>query len=349
MDTSIILRELTEKDGPALAGLSFSSSDEGSIRYTANYQMDAVQAINAIHQDVTGVVALEGNTRLVGIGLVRFGSCYFEEKLHPFALLGNLIVHPDYRRRGLATRIAQWRIDQAVARLGKETLILANVQLGNTASVRTVQKWARQLSGPFLYFPLTTRPDRPAQPPGIAFQALEELDYSGFACGLNTFYQGYNLFQPVTPQSLEKAVSHSPFSSPVRRLYVALGPNGEPVAGLSAFEEYRLKTMEIRGIPLPLRIINRWVKLVPPNGTVRQVYLDRIWFSPGYTHAAQCLIEHMRWHWHGKISNLSVFFDPRSPLRALFKPKPWHLATRSSLAVCAPQEMDPSRLVCPIY
>jgi predicted N-acetyltransferase YhbS len=349
MDSSITLRALSDQDGPAMAGLSFSSSDEGSIRYTANYQMDAVQAIKAIHPEVAGVVALEGNTRVIGIGLVRYGTCVFEGDTYPFAMLGNLIVHPDYRRRGLATRIASWRIDQAVSRFGQDTLILANIQSGNAASLHTVQKWSRQISGPFLYYPLTTRPDRPMQPPGVAFQALELPDLSAFACGLNTFYQGFNLFQPVTAQSLEDATRHSPFITPVRRLYVALGPYGEPVAGLSAFEEFRLKTMEIRGIPLPLRIINNWVKLVPQDGNVRQVYLDRIWFSPGYAHAAQCLIQHMRWHWHGKISNLSVFFDPRGPLCNLFNPKPWQLATRSSIAVCAPRAMDLNRLVCPIY
>jgi predicted N-acetyltransferase YhbS len=349
MESRVVLRVLTDQDGPALAGLSFSSSDEGSIRYTANYQMDAVQAIKAIHQDVTGVVALEGNTRLVGIGLVRFGRCNFEGEVHPYALLGNLIVHPDFRRQGLATRIGRWRIEQAVQQHGQDTVILANIQHGNSASLRTVNKWARQVLGPFLYYPLKTYPARPAQPPGIAFQAMEGADYSAFARGLNEFYQAFNLYQPVTPESLEHTIRRSPFTSPVRRLFVALGPNGEPVAGLAAFEEFRLKTMEIRGVPLPLRLINRWVRLVPPDGAVRQVYLDRIWYLPGYVQAARCLVEHMRWHWHGRISNLSVFFDPRGPLREIFPTYPWHITTRSGIAVCAPSEMDPQRFVCPIY
>jgi predicted N-acetyltransferase YhbS len=349
MESRIILRALTDQDGPALAGLSFSSSDEGSIRYTANYQMDAVKAIKAIHRDVTGVVAIEGDTRLVGIGLVRFGNCLFEGDVHPFALLGNLIVHPDFRRQGLATRIAQWRIDQAIGRFGKDTIILANFQHGNTASIRTVRKWAHQISGPYLYLPLTTRPNRPTQPAGIAFQAIEDDHFPAFAEGLNTFYRDYNLYQPVTARSLENLTRQSPFPTSMRHLFIAINSKGELVAGLSAFEEYRLKIMEIRGIPLPLRLINKLVKLVPPDGAVRQIYMDQIWFHPGYAHAARCLVEHMRWHWHGRVSNLSVFFDPRSPIQEIFKPQPWKMATQSSLAVCAPEKMNPQRLVCPIY
>jgi GNAT superfamily N-acetyltransferase len=349
MDSRIVLRALTDQDGPALAGLSFSSSDEGSIRYTANYRMDAVQAIKAIHRDMAGVVALEGDTRLIGIGLVRFGECLYEGEIHPFALLGNLIVHPDYRKQGLATRLAQWRIDLAIDRFGKDTIILANFQHGNVASNRTVRKWARQVCGPYLYFPLTTRPDRPKQLAGFAFQALENRDLPAYTEGLNFFYQDYNLYQPVSAHSLEQIIRESPFSTPIRHLFTALDSTGEPVAGLSVFEEYRLKIMEIRGIPLSIRVINKIIKMVPPDGAVRQIYMDRIWFRPGFARAARCLVEHMRWHWHDRVSNLSVFFDPRSSLHEIFNPQPWKMTTRSSLAICAPQEIDPHRLVCPIY
>lgn len=349
MESGLSLQALTDQDGPAFAGLSFSSADEGRVHYAANYQADAVEAIRAIHGDVAGVVAREGNTRLVGIGLVRFGRCTYEAEERPFALLSNLIVHPDFRQRGLATRLADWRVNLARERYGERVVILANLQYGNRASVNTVKKWARQVHGPFYYQLLKTRATRPEQPPGIAVRALEEDEYQAFALGLDEFYSGHNLYQPASALDLRRLCQDSPFQTPVRRLYVALNAHGELIAGVAAFEEYRLKVLEIRGLPPGLALVNRVLKILPADGAARQVYLDRIWYRPGYDRAARCLIEHMRWLWHGKASNLSAYFDSRSPLRSLLALSPLRLITPSRLAILADQEMDPKRLVCPIY
>src|SRR5512133_1744028 len=96
MKAAITFRPLTEKDGPAFAGLSYSCEDEGRIHYAANYKIDAVQAVRALHgDDMQGVAACaRSSQRLVGVGLIRFGQCLYEGELLPFALLGNLIVHP---------------------------------------------------------------------------------------------------------------------------------------------------------------------------------------------------------------------------------------------------------------
>jgi GNAT superfamily N-acetyltransferase len=342
------LRELTGDDGPGLAGLSFSSSDEGLIRYAANYQIDAVQAIQAIHGNVQGVVACTG-PRVLGVALVRFGVCRYEGRERPFALFGNLVVHPDFRGQGLATRMTRWRVDLAHRRLGEEAVLLANFQAGNTPSLKIVRRWARQIAGPFAYLPLRVRERPPAALPGVTFREAAPHEIPAFVDGLADFYQDYNLFQPLAPEALAGLVRRSPFEAPVRRLFVAAGRDGRLLAGLAALEEYRLKWMEVRQVSRLLRLLASFVRILPPDGAVRQVYLDRVWFRPGQPEAARRLVETLRWEYRQRASNLSVFFDPRGRLRELFGPRPWSVRTRSSLAVAGPEPLELNHLVCPIY
>src|SRR5512133_983824 len=117
MSSNVTFRPLTARDGPALAGLSFSSPDGGEINYASNYQIDAVRALEALHGDMEGVAASgRDQNRLVGTGLVRFGHCHFEGEIRPFGLIGNVIVHPDYRGQGLARQIVDCLLDRVKAR-----------------------------------------------------------------------------------------------------------------------------------------------------------------------------------------------------------------------------------------
>jgi GNAT superfamily N-acetyltransferase len=52
-----------------------------------------------------------------------------------YAVLDSLKVHPDYRRRGIARRLTDRRLERATELGGDEVVIVAYIQAGNTASL----------------------------------------------------------------------------------------------------------------------------------------------------------------------------------------------------------------------
>lgn len=343
----IILRELTDQDGPSLAGLSFYNQGEGLIRFSSCYKIDPIQAIRAMNGDVHGVVACNG-AHILGVGLVRFGTCRLADQERPFAFLGDLFVHPEFRRQGLATQITRWRITHAHHQLGEQVLLLANIQRGNPASLRSVQQWAHEISSPLIRLPLRMRDDPPALLPGLTVREAEPGEIPEFIEGLTDSNHDYNLFQPLTLDQLTAQVQHSPLPVPIRHLYVAVDRSGRITAGLVALDEFRLKQMNIRIVPAPLRLLSDLMHLTLPSGTVRQVSLDRLWYRPGQATAARCLIETLRWQYREEASNLSIGFDPRSRIADLFTLRPWSMLAHSHLAIGKSGQFNPARPICSI-
>jgi GNAT superfamily N-acetyltransferase len=355
---AVMLRTLTEQDGPALAGLSYSSPDSGSVRYAANYRVDAFQAVKALHGDMEGVAAwASGSRRLVGVGLLRFGACQFQGEARPFALLGNLIVHPDYRGKGLASDLVQWQVGRARERLDGAGVLLANYQYGNRSTEYLFTRWMGQVLGPLVYYPLPTLASPPQPPerrrgaasPGLWAGPLGENEFEAFVDGLNTFYQEHTFHQVFTPDLLLDLVQRSPFDSPFRHAYTVVDGRGHLLAGLVAMEEYRIKEMEIRGLPRTLALMNNLLHFLPRDGAVREVYLDHIWYLPGHAAAARHLVDMVRWIWAARATNVSALFDPRGPLAAVFPTRPWSITARTMVSVHGPGVADPRRFIKAVY
>ncbi len=346
----IVLRSLKEQDGPALAGLSYSAADGGFIHYAANYQIDAFQAIQALHGDMEGVAACaRDGYRLIGMGLVRFGRCQFEDEMYPFAMLGNLIVHPDYRGQGLAAQLVQWQVEKARERCGDNMLMVTNFQAGNRISRRIYTRWLDQDAGMLMYLPQRNLPSAPPGLPGIAAGPLDEAEVESFAESHNAFYAGNNFYQPLTGKGLLELCQRTPFQSPFRHAYVAIDKSGRLLAGLVVMDEYRLKQMEIRGLPGPIQALNNAFGIIPKDGMVREVYLDHIWFRPGEERAARLLVDTVRWIWANRATNVSALIDPNGPLRGVFPGFPWTAMARTHMLFQAPCKMSAGRAVCPIF
>ena len=75
------------------------------------------------------------------VDLANFDQCRIEGGMIPSALFNTLMVHPDFRRQGVARRLSEWRMEQARLRLGDKGVMMADIQMGNKASDRTVKKW----------------------------------------------------------------------------------------------------------------------------------------------------------------------------------------------------------------
>lgn len=366
---NIVVRPLTEMDGPALAGLTFSVDDAGLIRYTANYQVDAIRAVQAIGGHAEGMVATLGDSgRLIGLELVRYGRCWYEGQERPYAMLGNLIVHPNYRRQGIGTRICNTLLETANARLdamsqaeygGAPGVAFTNYQERNPAVQRILARIPSATVGPVLYRPLTVLTKAPRPLEGISAGPIEDEELAQFAAGHNAFYQDYNLALMETPERLkallERDILPASGTRPegrIRHAYAAFDRSGQQVAGLVAFEQYRVRQLEIRGLPGVLQLMNLVSPVVPQDGMMREIYLDHVWFAPGAHDAATHLIDTVRWIWHGTANNVSIYLDPRSPVGRLFSLKPWDIAAHTRVAVQLRAGLpapDQRRLISPIY
>ena len=147
MTTSLTLRPMTPDDGPAFSRLLLAAPDTGRITFTLHYLGDPWESLRARQgDDFLGVVAeIPGHEELVGAGLIRFGRMQLEGRIYPFAYLNTLVVHPDFRRQGIATALVRWRVGAARERLGEDAVIWAHIQQGNVGSVRTVTKFLPQM------------------------------------------------------------------------------------------------------------------------------------------------------------------------------------------------------------
>lgn len=348
-EKTITLRPITASEGPAIAALSAASADGGRIRFTPVYQVDPWRALQALHPDLLGVAAWSADCDSpVGIGLIQFGQCQYEGMLRPYALLNTLIVHPAYRRRGIASRLAQWRIEQVRQRYGDNVVLLANIQSGNSASERTAARWLKQTAGPLTYLPLKTRAAPPQPLPGVRVRALRPAEYGLFAEALNHFYADTNLFSPESAESLAHWVQTTPLDTPIRSLLVAVDAQDRPLAGMAVNEDFRLRQVRLVKMPLSIRLINQVLRLIPSDGIMREASASRIWRLPGQEQAARYLVDSALYQWHDQATSLAFSFDARGALGRLFPPSALQPTTKLNLAVNGPVPLSTERPVCPI-
>lgn len=338
---------MTSSDSQALARLVEQSPDGGRITFSPRYHLPLYDIYTAHGSDAV-VAEVEGVPGLVGAARVSYGECQFERSTHLYALLSSLTVHPDHRRKGIATALAQWRIERAVEKGGTETIILADIQSGNVGSTANAKKWANQISGHVVTSPIPMRSKPPKPLDGIVVREAMPDELEAIAQQLNTFYLDYNFYRPQTAETLHTWLQDSPFETPINHYLVAVDRSNRLLAGIGLREAWRLMTLYVEKVPLPVRLANMVLKVVPPDNEMRNLEADKLWFAPGQLEAARHLWQTTRWEWRERGSGLLVNVDPRSPIPQVLQNPAWMPTTSVSLAVRAPVPMSESRLLYPL-
>jgi GNAT superfamily N-acetyltransferase len=348
MQPEISLRQLIPSDGEAYAALVANSPDTGRISTAQHYNLDAYQALKAIHGNFTGVVAEHsGFQGFVGAGLIRFGECQYEGEIRPYAFLNTLVVHPDFRRRGIASQLAKWRLEYARNKIGPDGIIWAIIQRGNIGSELTARKWQGQfLQDRILLIPLRPRMNPPQIIRDYRISALPTNQSHRVSGQLNNFYQSFNMFTPRSKIELEGWSVASPFNESFRHFLIVLNANDEKVAGLVLTETYKLRYLQIVKAPFMARMANRILHVVPSDYIMREINLSHIWFAQGQIKAARYLLETVRWEWRNKASSFIIWIDPICPFIDLFNLRPWTLKTETSIVLQSKIKMSEDK---PVY
>lgn len=343
MPDSFALRPMTAADGEVVRHLMEDDPDSGSMQITARFVLNPVLAWRALKPDMEGAVAVAPDGRVLGTATVSFEDVQYNGRVIPSAYLENLKVHHTARGQGIATALAQWRVGQAKARFGGgDGVILTTTSTDNVASLNTMKKWASQFYSPLVVSIRPTLARAPSLPMGLSARKAAPDEYTRLAEESNRFYAAYQLYAPLSAERLNALIGGAP---DVYAYYTVTDASGMPVAGALAVLRAAVVYDQIRNMPTPLRLANGILRIVPPDGRLRALEINSLWHTR--PDAARYLWRTLRYLYREQASTVTVVFDPRSPLAAIFRIRPWHMPKLELVtALHGPEPMDTTRPVC---
>jgi len=345
---SFSLRPLLPEDSHKYGKLIEESPDTGAVRVSQRFEIDPHEAVINVHPGSVGVVAeTPGYNGLIGAGLVRLGRVQWEGQDVPYALLNTLVVHSDFRRRGVASQLAKWREEHALQHFGGEDgVTFAIIQKNNIGSELTAKNWMRQfLSDRLVVIPMKMRSKPPVKMSEYVVIEISPNEMEEAVAGQNRFYKNFNLYPTETAESLSHWRSETPFDTPYHHYFVVTDRSGNILGGLGLTEYYKLRKLIATHIPPMLEFLNIFLKALPKDRIMRELGMSRIWFADGHFKAAQYLFETMRWEWRDKATSIMCFTDTRSPVMEIYNLRPWTIKSMGGVALRAPTEMPEDHLV----
>jgi N-acetylglutamate synthase-like GNAT family acetyltransferase len=339
----VIVREAAPADEPALQALAAASPDGGSVAFRRERQVPAGQIPSA--HEVSEHLVAEIDGVIAGAAALNVGTCRFEGEDARYAVMDALKVHPDYRRRGIAGRLTDRRLERARQLGGDEVVIVAYIQVGNTASLANARRWATQVGGRLVVAPVPMRRRPPRAVAGLTVRPAAEAELDQIAAALGSHYADHDFARHWDAPRLAEWLATSPFPDPVNHYLVVTDHSGRLLAGLGLHEEGRLTSVVVSYLPLQLRAANTLLRIVPPDRRMRNLVADKAWFAPGQLAAARYLWEMTRWEWRAAGTSLLLTHDPRSPVHQIVAPRPWLPTTSTTIAVRSRRPMRDATLV----
>lgn len=339
------LRALQPSDSTAVTGLITEFDGDMTTRFLVDPY--AAITLGTENGTVGVVVEEEGRYGLVGMGTVRFYQAQFNGELLPMAVLDGLKVQPEFRGQGLGWRIAEWRVRQARERFGERGVIATGMLHENHASRGVAQKWCREfIDQAFAVWMMPVREQSPKPVSGLRGCVIEPGQFEEFAAKQNVFYREHNFYQPHDADSISRALEVDVEGRRPYRFYAVVDDRGNLIAGAQSWARGLLKSDTLNSVPPPVRVMNRFVRMIPEDGVIHDIAITGLWFAEGRADAGQYLWEWMRWAGRDQGTTLMVAFDPRDPAKEAVKLKPWHQPRPNiTYAVLGPSEVDRGRLV----
>ncbi|MCP4440091.1 MAG: GNAT family N-acetyltransferase [Aureispira sp.] len=319
----------------------------GAVQYAVKYIINPARVIELTQNQYFSVVAESTNHKgIIGSGTIWNGALNIGSENLPYGFLNTLLVHPSYRKNGIAKEIANWRINQFEKKFGKEGVVYASIQKGNKGSENTASKWCTH------FYPnrITLLPIKPryrSVPFNSSFtvESICSEDIEEVVEQLNIFHKDYELYIPHSSKSFRNWLSKDLNGAPLHHYWLVKDKSGNILGGIGFIEDYRMRVIEILKMPFSMKIFNSVLKVIPSNKILRQSKLSFCWFKPNQQKAAKYLLENIRYHWRNETDNILCYFDTKSPWVKILGASPFMPSTISSIALKSPIGLGDNKLI----
>jgi len=339
------VRAMAPQDGSAIRQLVEMSPDSGAFSVVYRSLFDPYEVTMALHPGSLGVVAESPADRsLAGMVYVSLSTGRFQGKMRPLGRIYGLVVHPDHRRRGLATTLYFKALELARKAAGPDILFIAAIQQDSEASQRAAKTWATEtVEGRirYLFARTTNRPPKPLA--GVRVRSAEDKDWDGFAEGTNQFHLGSELAPAVTADELKTLHSRKPFGFPLQTCLVAQAEDGKLIAGLSVVFDGLVETGLYPDLPFFQKFLNNFLRFAPSNGVLKPLSARDLWYRPGGETAALQLWKVAAWELRDKGNRLMAAVDPKSALAKVLPKSSFLPFDKGLVALAADQPLDQTK------
>ncbi len=332
------LRPMQPQDSGAYAQLMATSPERGLIAIQTIFKIDPYEMLLQRRIGEMVVVAETPDGQVVGSGAYDARPIWFEQQPVQAVHLHSIMVHPDYRRRGLATAITQWRIQDARQKYGDGTVIFAEIQQNDLAAFKNASKWATGFGQQREVGFLPVRKKPPADILGVLVREATMDDFPEIAEDINEFNRDINFTRYVTVDRLRRNLE--PIHGQVFRHRYVVENKGKIVGGaVLSSHDPSVETRVIRA-PFIARLYARLTGMIHTDGVVNGGEVDGIWFRPGYEDTTHYLVELLRYRASQETQALNFRVTNPKAWEALQVAR-WQPHTIYSVAYLRPAALQP--------
>lgn len=340
-----VVRTMAHQDGPAIKLLDETIPGSGTSSVIYRYLFDPYEVMMALHPGAMAVVAEDpSDGSIAGMAFMSMHTGRFQGEIRPFGHIYGLVVHPNHRRRGLATTIYMKLLENARKAGGPETMIVATIQENNEGSLRAAKTWATQIvPGRIRVVSARMTSTSPKIPRGLIVRTAVENDWSTIVGNLNAFYSTAEFYKARTAQDSAEYHARRPFGFQLRDYLVATDEKGAILAGAGVVFDGLVRTgifPSLHGLP---KLINSIRHQVPSQGVLKRISLRELWHVSGREDAARALWRSATWMLRDRGNRLISVLDSKGPLADILPKEPFQPFTGGYLALASDHPLDQSR------